>query len=117
MDKLTPTQRHHCMSSIRSKDTKPELLVRKYLFSHGFRYRINHPRLPGCPNIVLRKYRMVIFVNGCFWHGHEDCKYFVMPKSRADFWRTKIATNVVTKKNNSNWQTWDGTALPYGNVC
>ena len=98
MDKLTPTQRHHCMASIHSKDTKPELLVRKYLFSHGFRYRLNHPRLPGHPDIVLRKYRTVIFVNGCFWHGHEGCKYFVMPKSRTDFWRAKIERNKTRDK-------------------
>ena len=71
MDKLTKEQRHRCMASIRSKDTKPEILVRHYLFAHGFRYRLNHPRLPGHPDIVMRKYRTVIFVNGCFWHGHE----------------------------------------------
>lgn len=76
MDKLTKEQRHRCMSAIKGKNTKPELLVRKFLFSRGFRYRLNHPRLPGHPDIVLRKYRTVIFVNGCFWHGHEKCKYF-----------------------------------------
>ncbi len=98
MDKLTPSQRHHCMASIRSKDTKPELLVRRYLFAHGYRYRLNHPRLPGHPDIVMRKYRTVIFVNGCFWHGHEGCKHFVMPKSRTDFWQSKIERNQARDK-------------------
>ena len=93
MDKLTKEQRSRCMASIRSKDTKPEILVRRYLFAHGYRYRLNHPRLPGHPDIVMRKYRTVIFVNGCFWHGHEGCKYFVMPKSRTDFWQAKIERN------------------------
>ena len=68
-DRLTKEQRHKNMSAIRGKNTKPELLVRKFLFSRGFRYRLNHPRLPGHPDLVLRKYRTVIFVNGCFWHG------------------------------------------------
>ena len=93
MDKLTKEQRHHCMASIRGKDTRPEIMVRKFLFSRGFRYRLNHPRLPGKPDIVLRKYRTCIFVNGCFWHGHDGCKYFVMPKSNTAFWRTKIERN------------------------
>lgn len=86
-------QRHKNMAAIRAKDTKPEIVVRKYLWSHGFRYRLNHPRLPGKPDIVLRKYRTCIFVNGCFWHGHDGCKYFVMPKSRTDFWQAKITRN------------------------
>lgn len=92
-DVLTKEQRHHCMASIRGKDTKPELLVRKYLFSRGFRYRLNHPRLPGHPDIVLRRYRSVIFVNGCFWHGHEGGGCYVMPKSNTEFWRKKIERN------------------------
>lgn len=90
MDKLNKEQRHRCMVAIHSKDTKPEMLVRRYLFSRGFRYRINHPRLPGHPDIVLRKYRTVIFVNGCFWHGHEGCKYYRPPKTNTDFWLLKI---------------------------
>lgn len=81
------------MSAIKGKNTKPELLVRKFLFSRGFRYRLNHPRLPGHPDIVLRKYRTVIFVNGCFWHGHQRCKYFVLPKSNVEFWQNKIERN------------------------
>lgn len=92
-DKLTPEQRHKCMANIRSKDTKPEILVRKYLFAHGLRYRINVKKLPGTPDIVLRKYRTCIFVNGCFWHGHEGCKYYVLPKSNVEFWKAKIERN------------------------
>ena len=93
MDKLTKEQRHQCMAAIHSKGTRPEILVRKYLWAHGFRYRLNHPRLPGHPDIVLRKYRTVIFVNGCFWHGHEGCKYFTLPKSNIGFWKAKIERN------------------------
>lgn len=81
------------MSHIRSRDTKPEIIVRKYLFSRGFRYRVNVRRLPGTPDIVLRRYRTVIFVNGCFWHGHEGCRYYVLPKSNVDYWRNKIERN------------------------
>lgn len=86
--------RSYNMSQIRSKDTKPETLVRKYLFARGFRYRKNDRRLPGTPDIVLPKYKTVIFVNGCFWHGHQGCKYFVWPKNNADFWKIKIETNI-----------------------
>lgn len=93
MDKLTHEQRHRCMSAIRSKDTRPELIVRHYLFSRGFRYRLNHPRLPGRPDIVMRKYRTVVFVNGCFWHGHDNCRYFVLPKTNTEFWKAKIERN------------------------
>ncbi len=93
MDKLTKEQRHRCMASIRSRDTKPEVLVRKFLFGRGFRYRLNHRRLPGHPDLVLRKYRTVIFVNGCFWHGHEGCKYFRLPKTNVEFWDNKIRRN------------------------
>ena len=71
MDKLSPEQRHKTMAAIRGKDTKPEMIVRKGLWSRGFRYRLNSPRLPGHPDLVLKKYRTCIFVNGCFWHGHN----------------------------------------------
>ena len=93
MDKMSEEQRHRCMASIRGRDTKPELIVRRYLFGRGFRYRLNHPRLPGHPDIVLHKYRTVIFVNGCFWHGHKGCRYFTVPKSNTDFWSAKISRN------------------------
>ena len=93
MDTLTPHQRHKNMVSIKSKDTKPEILVRKYLWHLGFRFRLNSSRLPGHPDIVLRKYRTCIFVNGCFWHGHEGCKYYVIPKTNTQFWIDKIDRN------------------------
>jgi DNA mismatch endonuclease (patch repair protein) len=84
------TTRSYNMSRIRSKDTKPEMLVRKFLFANGFRYRLHVKNLPGKPDIVLPKYKTVIFVNGCFWHGHEKCKYFVIPKTRTEWWLNKI---------------------------
>lgn len=87
------------MSHIRNKDTKPEDLVRKYLFSRGFRYRKNVAKLPGKPDIVLPKYRTVIFVNGCFWHKH-DCPRFVWPTSNTDYWTKKINGNVERDKAN-----------------
>lgn len=81
------------MAAIKGKDTKPELIVRKYLFSRGLRYRVNNSKLPGSPDIVLKKYKTVVFVDGCFWHGHENCKYFRLPKSNDYYWRHKIAMN------------------------
>ena len=83
------------MAAIKGKNTKPEEIVRKYLFANGFRYRKNDKRLPGTPDIVLPKYRTVIFVNGCFWHGHNNCKYFVWPENNAEFWRRKIESNIL----------------------
>ena len=93
MDVHDKKTRSYNMSQIKGKDTKPEELVRKYLFSQGFRYRKNDARLPGKPDIVLPKYKTVIFVNGCFWHKHEGCKYFVEPKTRTEFWMNKINRN------------------------
>lgn len=95
MDVHDKTTRSYNMSKIKGKNTKPEEKVRKYLFSQGFRFRKNDKRLPGTPDIVLPRYRMVIFVNGCFWHGHSGCKYFVWPKSNADFWKSKIEKNII----------------------
>lgn len=86
-------QIHRTMSAIRSKNTKPELLVRRYLWSRGFRYRLNSPRLPGHPDLVLRKYRTCVFVNGCFWHGHEGCGHYSVPKTNVEFWQRKISRN------------------------
>ena len=100
MDNHDKKTRSYNMSMIRSKNTKPEELVRKYLFSQGFRYRKNVRKLPGCPDIVLPKYKTVIFVNGCFWHGHKDCKYFVWPKSNTEYWYQKIESNVKRDKKN-----------------
>lgn len=93
-DVHTPETRSFNMSQIKGKNTKPEELVRKYLFAQGFRYRKNVGSLPGRPDIVFPKYRTCIFVNGCFWHKHEGCKYFVWPKNNADFWKKKITGNV-----------------------
>ena len=93
MDKLTEQQRHANMAAIHGKDTKPEMVVRKWLWGRGFRYRLNHPRLPGKPDIVMRKYRTCIFVNGCFWHGHEGCQYYTVPKTNTEFWVNKVRRN------------------------
>ena len=92
-DKLTPIERHNNMAAIHGKDTKPEMVVRRWLWGHGFRYRLNHPRLPGKPDIVMRKYRTCIFVNGCFWHGHEGCRYYTIPKTNTEFWVNKVKRN------------------------
>lgn len=94
-DLMTPEQRHRCMAAIKGKDTRPEMLVRKYLFSKGLRYRVNDKKLPGSPDIVLKKYKTVIFIDGCFWHAHKGCKYYKMPKTNIDFWRAKIARNIA----------------------
>ncbi len=92
-DVLTADQRHRCMSRVRSKDTKPEILLRKALWKNGFRYRVNITSLPGSPDIVLPKYRTVIFIHGCFWHGHKNCKNASIPKTNTEFWEAKISRN------------------------
>ena len=92
---MTPEQRSSCMAAIKGKDTKPEMIVRKYLFSRGLRYRVNNRKLPGSPDIVLKKYKTAVFIDGCFWHGHEECKYSRPPKSNVNFWRHKIAMNIA----------------------
>ena len=92
-DTMSQSQRSYCMSRIRGRDTKPEILVRKGLHVRGFRFRLNDRRLPGSPDIVLPKYGVAIMVNGCFWHGHKDCRYATRPKSNPEFWREKIARN------------------------
>ena len=97
-DSLTPEKRSWNMSHIHGKDTRIEVLVRKYLFSQGFRYRKNVASLPGKPDIVLPKYRTIIFVNGCFWHRHQGCKYCYSPKTRVDFWERKFKKNVTNDK-------------------
>lgn len=81
------------MSKIKGKDTKPEILVRKFLFSKGFRFRLHDKKLPGKPDIVLPKCKTVIFIHGCFWHGHEGCRFFVVPKTRTEWWLEKINGN------------------------
>ena len=90
---MTSPQRSYIMSHIRSRNTKPEMIVRRYLWREGFRYRLNDRRLPGHPDMVLRKYRTCIFVNGCFCHGHEGCKYSHIPKTNVEFWSKKIYRN------------------------
>ena len=99
-DSLTPEHRSWNMGRIRSKDTKIEVMVRKYLFSKGYRFRKNDIRLPGKPDVVLPKYKTAIFVNGCFWHQHENCKNATIPKTRTEFWLKKLEKNVENDKKN-----------------
>jgi DNA mismatch endonuclease (patch repair protein) len=111
MDVLTPEQRHYNMSQIHSKNTKPELIVRKWLWHHGCRYRLYRKDLPGKPDIVLPKYNAVIFVHGCFWHRH-NCKYSSTPATRKDFWEKKLNGNVqrdqenIRKLEENNWRVF-----------
>ena len=88
------------MSHVRGKDIKPEVMVRQFLFAQGFRYRLYRKDLPGKPDIVLPKYRTVIFINGCFWHGHTGCKYATIPEANHDFWLAKISGNIERDKSN-----------------
>ncbi len=92
-DRMTAQQRHNCMAAIRGKDTRPEILVRRFLFSKGLRFRKHVKSLPGTPDIVLPKYKTVVFVNGCFWHGHTDCTYNRLPQTNSGFWEAKITRN------------------------
>lgn len=120
-DRITPEQRHLNMAAIHARNTKPEMIVRRFLWSNGYRYRLNHPRLPGKPDIVLRSYRTCIFINGCFWHGHnvdfnssplqssDCCK---IPKTNSEFWVAKIKRNkerdteVLQKLKQMGWNTF-----------
>lgn len=94
MDKLSQSERSRNMSAIRGRNTKPELLIRKWLFARGYRYRINVNYIPGHPDLFLRKYNTAVFINGCFWHRHPGCKYSYTPKSNVDFWLKKFEDNV-----------------------
>lgn len=102
--------RSYNMSRIKGKDTKPEIIVRKFLFANGFRYRIHNKKLPGKPDIVLNKYKTIIFIHGCFWHGHENCKYYTIPKTRTEWWKEKIRKNMIKDEctvntlQKSKWQ-------------
>lgn len=97
-DRITPEHRSWNMSRIKGKDTKIEVKVRSWLFSKGFRFRKNDRRYPGTPDIVLPKYKTVIFINGCFWHRHEGCRYATTPKTRTEFWQEKFDRNVVNDR-------------------
>lgn len=99
-DTMTPEQRSRCMAAIHSKDTKPEVLVRKFLFAKGLRFRVCNRKLPGSPDIVLPKYQTVIFIDGCFWHGHEGCKHSWLPQTNTEFWKSKILTNKTRDTRN-----------------
>jgi len=100
VDNRTKEQRSNCMKNIRSKNTTPELLVRKFLHKNGYRFRLHDKKLPGKPDIVLRKFNIVIFINGCFWHGHKNCIEAKKPKSNSKFWKTKIISNQQRDRKN-----------------
>lgn len=103
--------RSYNMSQIKNKDTKPEMLVRKFLFSKGFRYRLHDKKMPGKPDLIFPKLKTVIFIHGCYWHGHEECRYFVPPKTRNEWWMNKINANKerdkrnIVQLNENQWNT------------
>lgn len=99
MDKLDKDKRSKIMAKIRSKNTKPEIILRQALYKKGIRYRINYKKIPGTPDIVLTKYQTAIFINGCFWHGHENCKIAHIPKTNTAYWENKINKNKERDKN------------------
>lgn len=114
MDVHEPEIRSYNMSRIKCKNTKPEMLVRKFLHAQGFRYRLHVSSLPGSPDIVLPKYKTVLFINGCFWHGHKGCRYFVLPKTRTEWWLQKIKGTQKNDQLNSiqlNVQGWKVIAV------
>jgi len=100
MDNLTASDRKKCMSRIRSKNTKPEKMVRRILTDMGLRYRLHKKELSGKPDIVLSKYKLIFFINGCFWHQHKNCKYATMPKSNLKYWSSKFKRNIERQNNN-----------------
>lgn len=100
MDTVDKATRSKIMSKVGQKSTGPEMKLRKALFAKGFRYRVNVKKLPGSPDIVLPKYKAVIFVHGCFWHRHKGCKYATMPKTRVDFWNAKFNANIKRDRKN-----------------
>lgn len=101
-DTISKEKRSWNMSRIKGKDTSPEISVRSYLFRSGFRFKKNVTSLPGKPDIVLPKYKTVIFINGCFWHHHEGCKFATIPKTRTDFWKAKFERNILNDKKNTD---------------
>jgi DNA mismatch endonuclease (patch repair protein) len=112
VDRVDAAVRSKVMAAIRSRDTKPELKVRRLLFSLGYRYRLHDKKLPGTPDLVFPSRKRVIFVHGCFWHGHEGCPKFRMPSSRTDYWNAKIAKNIerdrkdIAKLHNMGWKSF-----------
>ena len=100
MDKLSPEQRSRNMAQVKAENTRPEILVRSLLHRMGYRFRLHDKKLPGKPDIILPKYKAVIFVHGCFWHGHEGCKRGTIPATRTEFWRNKISSNKIRDSNN-----------------
>lgn len=107
MDRITKEHRSWNMSRIRGKNTAPEMLVRRFLYSQGIRYRL-HAKLPGKPDVVIRKNNRVLFINGCFWHGHANCKFAVTPKSNTNFWQSKIRGNIERDQRNRQQLEHDG---------
>ncbi|MEF2968617.1 very short patch repair endonuclease [Paenibacillus sp. M1] len=116
MDSFSKEKRSQIMSNVKSKNTTPELIVRRLLHRMGYRFRLHRPDLPGKPDIVLPKYKKVIFINGCFWHGHENCKKSQLPKTNREFWQSKIRKNKSRDEKSINkllemgWQClviWD----------
>lgn len=99
-DKVSKERRSEIMSHVKSSNTKPEIIIRKFLFANGFRFRINDKNLAGKPDIKLTKHKTLIFINGCFWHAHENCKIYVMPKTNVQFWQNKIDRNIARDKRN-----------------
>lgn len=108
MDNLTKSQRKKCMTKITSKNTEPELLMRKALTEKGIRYRLHVKKLPGKPDMVISKLKSVIFINGCFWHRHKNCKYSVMPKTNKGYWKPKLERNVQKQKEDIKQLKKDG---------
>lgn len=97
-DVFSKGKRSAIMAKVKGTDTKPEIIVRKYLFSKGYRYRLHDKRYPGRPDIVIPKYRCIIFIHGCFWHGHSNCKYAKLPETNTEFWEKKIYSNIRRDK-------------------
>ncbi|AVB21502.1 MULTISPECIES: very short patch repair endonuclease [Pseudomonas syringae group] len=100
MDNVSPSVRSRMMAGIKAKNTKPELKIRKLLHAAGYRYRLHHKKLPGKPDIVMPKYKLCIFIQGCFWHRHQGCKYTTFPKSRVEFWEKKFRETVIRDSRN-----------------
>ncbi len=108
VDSLTPKERSEIMARVRAKDTRPEMAVRRLIFALGFRYRLHERKLPGCPDLVFRSRRKVIFVHGCFWHRHTNCALARIPKSRVDFWTAKLEGNRQRDERNKRALTREG---------